>query len=395
MKTGTIVKVLIALLVLAVGFGIVYAKYFQNPGEENASPMVFQPDSQVLSRAMGETNNLTRSRSILADNPINAKGVPYVYDADLCENSPALYGCYVDHYKTLVKDYGVTTASADIQKRSQESSSILSQCHPLMHVIGRQAVGNYKTISEAFANGDSFCWSGYYHGIMEGMIANIGLENLSKELNTICADIPGKDTYNFNYYNCVHGLGHGIMAILKDELFDSLKMCDSLTGFWEQESCYGGVYMQNIIDSTNVADHKNGVKYLKPAEPLYPCTAVDTKYKGQCYLGQTSYALQVTGFNYKKVFVLCGTVEQPYRDICNQSMGRDVANQAHHEKQKTKEMCEMATDPNDITNCVIGAVKEIISYYHSDKEALEYCKILGGNDKDICTTTAKSYYSNF
>ena len=89
MKTGTIVKVLIALLVLAVGFGIVYAKYFQNPGEENASPMVFQPDSQVLSRAMGETNNLTRSRSILADNPINAKGVPYVYDGIIREDRSA------------------------------------------------------------------------------------------------------------------------------------------------------------------------------------------------------------------------------------------------------------------------------------------------------------------
>ncbi|OGJ08237.1 hypothetical protein A3I95_03015 [Candidatus Nomurabacteria bacterium RIFCSPLOWO2_02_FULL_44_12] len=264
-----------------------------------------------------------------------------------------------------------------------------------MHVIGREAANEFKTITEAFNAGDAFCWSGYYHGVMEGMVKKIGLTDLSKGLNDICSQIPGRESYNFDYYNCVHGLGHGVEAYYEGEIFHALVMCDNLTGDWERQSCYSGVFMQNIIDSTNVSDTGGVVKYLKPEEPLYPCTAVEVRYKGQCYLGQTSYALQVTSYDYKKVFDLCTTVETPYRDICNQSMGRDVANQAMHEKNRTKELCSITKDSNDFNNCVVGAVKEIISYYHSDKEALEFCDVLSGEGKNICTSTAKSYYSNF
>jgi hypothetical protein len=250
-------------------------------------------------------------------------------------------------------------------------------------------------VAEAFQHGDVFCWSGYYHGIMEAMVAKIGIKNLPGELNSVCANISGKVTYNFDYYNCVHGLGHGIMALLDDEVFDSLHMCDNLTGSWEQQSCYSGVYMQNIIDNTNVADTDNVVKYLKPDQPLYPCTAVDDKYKGQCYLGQTSYALQVDNYDFARVFALCEGVAQPYRDICNQSLGRDAANQARHDAQTTTKTCNITSDPNDRTNCMIGAVKEIISYYHDITQASGYCDIQPEPDKTTCHTTAEAYYKNF
>ena len=178
-----------------------------------------------------------------------------------------------------------------------------------MHTIGKGASQRFKTVGEAFLYGDSYCWSGYYHGVLEGVIDKIGQKNLPQELNNICADISGKAAYNFDYYNCVHGLGHGIMAENEDDVFLSLKMCDNLEGNWEEESCYSGVYMQNIIDSTTVADSGNIVKHLKSDDPMYPCNAVEDKYKYQCYLGQTSYALQVTGFDWKKIFGMCSALD--------------------------------------------------------------------------------------
>jgi hypothetical protein len=36
-----------------------------------------------------------------------------------------------------------------------------------VHVIGRTALDKYKTIADTYAHGDQFCWSGYYHGVME------------------------------------------------------------------------------------------------------------------------------------------------------------------------------------------------------------------------------------
>jgi hypothetical protein len=371
------------IIIILVAAGVVFLAY-EHRGQEEPNLKVFQPDSQVLNDA------------VHPENALSAEGLPYVYNKNECVGDPApLYICLSGYYKKVVENYGISAATDDIKLRSNENQSVLAECHPLMHVIGRAAANKFDTISGAFANGDSFCWSGYYHGIMEGMIDKIGIENLPKEMNKICADIPGKDTYDFNYFNCVHGLGHGVMALLEDEVFDSLKMCDNLAGSWERESCYGGVYMQNIIDSTNVADTDNVVKYLKPNDPLYPCTAVDPKYKGQCYLGQTSYVLQVNGYNYKNAFGLCAGVEEPYRDICNQSMGRDVANQAGHDGKKTKDFCALASTAGDRQNCIVGAVKEIISYYHADSQALQYCSLYSGDDKNICSNTAKEYYSYF
>jgi hypothetical protein len=76
-------------------------------------------------------------------------------------------------------------------------------------------------------------------------------------------------------------------------------------------------------------------------------------------------------------------------------MGRDVANQAAHNKDKTKQLCALAVAPGDFTNCVIGAAKEIISYYHSDKESLAFCNILDATNKAVCIDTTHTYYSKF
>ena len=363
----------------------------------------FQPEGQMLIQAINANEAASKSpesqpvTNTAPEHPINAASnlKAYSYDASVCQSSSAAYLCFAQFYKDLTNNYGASIAISDMKQRFNTNAVIQSDCHPLMHVVGRTAASAYTTVAEAFQHGDVFCWSGYYHGILEGMVAKIGLKNLPAEMNNVCADIPGKATYNFDYYNCVHGLGHGVMALLGDDVFASLKMCDNLTGSWEDQSCYSGVFMQNIIDSTNVADTDNVVKDLKPGDPLYPCDAVDQPYKYQCYLGQTSYALQVDNYDFGKVFALCAGVEQPFRDTCNQSMGRDAANQARHIASATTATCALANNANDTTNCMIGAVKEIISYYHDITQANAYCDIQQGGDKDTCHQTATAYYKNF
>ena len=315
-------------------------------------------------------------------------------NTDACSTNPT-YLCFADYYKKLTQKSGALKAIDDMKVRAQENPIVLGDCHPLMHVIGRTAAENYPSVSQAFAHGDPYCWSGYYHGIMEGIVDKIGIEKLPTELNNICAEIPGKEKYTFDYFNCVHGLGHGIMALLDDDVFKSLNMCDNVSGDWEQNSCYSGVFMQNIIDSTNVADTNNTVKDLKPDDPMYPCNAVATKYKNQCYLGQTSYALQVTNYNFSKVFSMCQALDEPYRDICNQSMGRDVANQSNHQSELTKTRCDIPGEDNATNNCIIGALKELISYYHSDSQAKYFCSIVDKKFQSTCNNTTNAYYSLF
>ncbi len=305
-------------------------------------------------------------------------------------STPDQFKCYREYYGELIAKDGAKPAIIDIKGRYADSF-VKSQCHQLMHIIGRASADKYKTVAEAFQEGDPFCWSGYYHGVMEGVALHLGREKLAQSLDIICAGIPGKERFSFDYYNCVHGLGHGIMAILNDELMDTLAMCDNLSGSWEQSSCWSGAFMENII--ANGIDHRS--KYLKDNDPHYPCDAVDEKYKGVCYIMQTSRMLALTGYDFVRVYALCAAAEEPYINICYQSLGRDASGSTVSDVERTKAYCLLGKDNRQQSNCVIGAVKDFISYFHSDKQAREFCSALPEDLQSICTSTAESYYLSF
>ena len=390
---GVIVALIIAILV-ALGALTLHSKtatVAQQFQPEAAMP--FQPEAQMVQSATDPSAALKRPERAAAEASRNTK-LPYAYVAQECDGaseSAVHFKCLQTYYQKIVDNFGVDVAFSDLKKRYNTDQFVVVECHPITHVIGREAVTLYPTVSQAYQHGDSFCWSGYYHGVLEGVVKNIGQENLPKKMDTICADIPGKATYNFDYYNCVHGLGHGIMELDGDDVFGSLKQCDNLTGDWEKQSCYSGTFMENVI----VFGRDGSAPDLKPQDPIYPCTAVDSKYKFQCYLGQTSFVLSQNGGDFKSTFNVCAGVEPAFRDVCGQSIGRDAANYANHDAGKTKTTCDLATFPQDKTNCVIGAVKEFISYYHAITQANAYCNILEDPDKTACLSTGAVYFKNF
>lgn len=328
--------------------------------------------------------------------PISNTPVPPPLQVTIKEivcGTEAMSSCYDKFYREKVLKEGIDVAFADLKKRYEGDSFVKAECHQLTHTIGRTAVTKYPDISDAYSRGDSFCWSGYYHGVVESFIQKVGKDNFAdgKSLNDICRPLREKSQYSFDHYNCVHGIGHGLMYIHDNELFESLKVCDVLTDSWERTSCWGGAYMENIM-----ADNKNHfTKYLKPEEPLYPCSAVDGKYKEQCYLMQTSYMLRVKGGDFSVVFDLCSSVQPPYNITCYQSLGRDASGQTVSDPVRTKEHCLLGKDETAQSNCVIGAVKDFISYHHSDVQAKVLCASLPEKLSEICFSTAKSYYQIF
>lgn len=302
------------------------------------------------------------------------------------------FDCYAKYYAKLIKENGIPAAFDDLKTRYAENSYIKAQCHPLTHVIGRVAAQGFKTVGEAYQYGDSYCWSGYYHGVLESFVGEIGLDNLGAQIDKVCEGIPGKERYAFDYYNCVHGIGHGVMAITSDNLFESFNYCDKLTGSWEQVSCAGGVFMENvIIDGLN-----RKTDYLRPSEPLYPCTASPDKYKNVCYLMQTSYMLKVNGGNFKQTFDWCKEAGEEYRATCYQSLGGDASGRSTSNALATKTTCLLGEDVEQQSNCLIGAVKDFVSHFHSDTQAKELCASFENVElKEGCLKTAQDYYARF
>ncbi len=300
--------------------------------------------------------------------------------------------CYEDFLKKQTEAGGPEQAFKALKTLYDVSDDVRYYCHPLAHEIGHAAVDKYPTVAEAYQHGDDFCWSGYYHGVMEELMGRIGKDDLAGKLNTMCVTIPGWESYSFMYYNCVHGVGHGLMEVMGGNLFDALKMCDNFGGDWERQSCYSGVFMQNIIND----DVPFVSPYLKPEDTVYPCNAVDQQYKDQCYLMQTSYMLKMNNYDFKKTFDICAHVDEGFRVTCYRSLGRDASGSTVSDLQKTHDICMSGNDYTQQSECLVGAVKDFISYYHSDVKAKQLCQSV--EDKTMqqyCMTTVEDYYRSF
>jgi hypothetical protein len=314
---------------------------------------------------------------------------------DNCASSTT-YSCYKKQLTNITNNQGPEAAMALVKKEYTSSSYVASQCHQLTHIIGRAALDKYKTIADTYAHGDQFCWSGYYHGVMEEVALKNGDNYIVKNVDSICKPIAAQGQYSFYHYNCVHGLGHGLMFVKDGDLFASLKACNPITNSWERTSCFGGVFMQNIMnEQTPDSDAKTGSKYLKPDQPMYPCTAVDQQYKDQCYLMQTSYALQTVGYNFSKVFELCGQVESQFRDTCYTSLGRDASGNSISDVDRTKANCLLGKSEEAQKYCVHGAAMDFVSYFHSDQQANKLCNSLPSNLSGDCLQVVKNYYASF
>lgn len=329
----------------------------------------------------------TDSQALVGTTPSQLKPVSATCVADGRQD----FECFEAYYMHLVESSGVELAFTELKKNYETSEAVRIECHQITHSIGHAAILRTGDVGKAFSIGDAMCWSGYYHGVMEEALEGLGTTSLESTINTICGDIPGKEAYSFDYYNCVHGLGHGVMLLYDFDLFKSLDVCSTLTGRWEQDSCGGGVFMENTM-----VEHRGGKSdYLKREDLLYPCNAVSDTHKTQCYMMQSSYMLSAVNSNFSTVFKICGTVEEPYRNICYQSLGRDASGHAVSNASRTAATCNLAPDSNALQNCVVGAVKDFISFYHSDVEAREFCAQFDDATRRICLDTTDAYYATF
>ena len=314
-----------------------------------------------------------------------------------CSNaSPTDYLCYEQRYRDLIRDYGVDAAFDELKDELSINEFARSNCHLLTHFIGRAAADLSGDVGTVYSHGDNFCGSGYYHGAMEAIVAKVGPDKILEKANSLCDNLDGYQKYSFDHYNCAHGLGHGFMDIKDNELFDSLETCDVLADSWERNRCYGGVFMENVI-AKDRPGHSS--KYLKADQPLYPCEVVENRYKNECYQRQTSYALEIQGNNFAKVFDLCTQVKDDFRLACYQGLGWDASVQSLKQgtsdatiNESTRMQCMLGKDYEARFNCAAGAVDYFIRDSYSDTRAKAFCEYFGADLRTMCLQEAEEYY---
>lgn len=254
-------------------------------------------------------------------------------------------------------------------------------CHDRAHETGRVSYEVYG--AQAFKLCSSECHSGCYHGAAEAYFHDKGTANLEQNLSTLCSG----ELNRFFSHQCVHGVGHGLMAWANYELFDALKSCDTLSGDMARHSCWTGVFMENIVGglarepgSQNFSPDRHYTKYVN-SDPHYPCSRVEEKYKGACYFLQTSRMIQLYNSDFSRVAQACQEAPQSHQRSCFLSMGRDVGGNNKHNVSAMIEQCQYAPKGMARNACVSGSVQDTFWDRSGKMEAVKYCSRLTDSEE--------------
>ncbi|MBD0291011.1 MAG: hypothetical protein ICV74_07130, partial [Thermoleophilia bacterium] len=188
---------------------------------------------------------------------------------------------------------------------------------------------------------------------------------------------PGIESTTFLLYQCVHGLGHGLMIYSGYNLPFSLRICDRLRTEWDQTSCTGGVFMENLSSTYGVKS-----KWLRDDDPVYPCDAVQERHKLYCYLMVTSRINELNGFEWRKTAETCRRVEHEWIGVCFESYGRDASGSTRQDAAEAARLCSYAGAYEG--SCVYGAARDMTSNYANGRRASELCRRIGESLRPRC-----------
>jgi hypothetical protein len=308
----------------------------------------------------------TMSTSASDPHPVAGHFSPDDVDLDTC--TPGDSRCYEQGFGNLSYHEGPERALERFDRTMASDPAVESNCHRIAHTIGSAALARFDgDVAKAFALGSSSCWSGYYHGILERAFTEASSrEEVAGVARRLCAD-SGIRSSSFVLYQCVHGLGHGLMIWSGYDLPFSLSICDQLDTDWDQTSCTGGVFMENIASSYGVRS-----QWIRDDDPVYPCQAMKERHKLYCYLMVTSRINELNGFDWKETAAVCRGVEEGWVETCFESYGRDASGSTRQDPVAVARICGFAGTWADA--CFYGAARDMTSNYANGRRASVLCR---------------------
>jgi hypothetical protein len=244
-------------------------------------------------------------------------------------------------------------------------------CHTIVHTIGAAALTrNRGDIARTFAEGSPICWSGFYHGIIERALLDAGGSTpatLRSVARTICSEALEAMT-PWVAYQCLHGLGHGVMISTGMHVPRSLEICKSTETRWERDACKGGVFMENISPSFGVSG------WFRKDDLTYPCNAVAIEDRARCYLTITTRILPAVGNDWNEAATVCAEVETDFVQACFGSLGRDASSHSGRDVETTIEQCAAARPYGGEAACIRAAAQDVTANFTSGERARPLCE---------------------
>lgn len=313
--------------------------------------------------------------------------------------------CHAAALDAALASGGAPAALALLDRLAERDPGVRRDGHMYAHRIGISALKSVDEVGPVFASCSPGWQSGCYHGVIQGyfiLSERAGTGVTTASLDALCG--PHRAARNaFLLFQCTHGLGHGLDILHRRDLPKALDSCSLLSRAAEQEMCWAGVFMENIIAATEpdnalaagaaMAGHGGhgghgghdersdeggtapapAFRLLDPSDLHYPCSALDPKYLTACYTIQTSAMLNQSGRDFARVAGECGRAPEKARPTCFLSFGRDVHSAAAGSAEKAVQLCGLAPEAFR-PDCHRGVVQSKINVNANPAEGISYCR---------------------
>jgi hypothetical protein len=280
---------------------------------------------------------------------------------------------------------------------------IRARGHDFTHVVGINAWKPGRDVGSVYEACTPLFQSGCYHGVVQAWLDINGAD--SANVANLCDLIPVTRSNLWLRFQCVHGLGHGLVQARSLHLRQALEGCDWLFDSWDEESCYGGAFMEFIVAGRGQSHHRHGsaeadtaapadehaghgdhahgdppapadtFAIRNPVDPLYPCSVLDTRYQRACYGMQAGIIIEITGADFGRIAAACNDAPVPMRPACYQGVGTYVSGFTVRDANRSIELCSLG-NPAYRAWCFVGVVKNFIDVTADPQDGFDFCRLL-------------------
>ena len=232
-----------------------------------------------------------------------------------CENMPDSYArttCYKPFFQSVV--FTNSGAYALNLSKELERDGVIKDCHLFAHHIGASLLEKHNfDVKKAFNSCSKECIQGCYHGVLEDYIStsNWNPEEVSTRGLELCKSITDD---NMLLRQCVHGLGHGLIARKFTPLTNATDICRNIEDPNFQHACLGGVYMEYMDVFLPLSEAE--LVELVPVVCDETDSLNDIELSSKCYHAVGQGFMFYSGNNLEKSKELCKYVKKEFIEEC-------------------------------------------------------------------------------
>ena len=307
--------------------------------------------------------------------------------------------CYEPQVLALRAQRGTRFAMGALHRLIALDRDVAYSGHDYAHMIGITTYKASGDFSSSFKSCTEILQSGCYHGVIQTYLMsfpNVG----SPEVNSVCREYTTPEADRWLRFQCVHGMGHGLTMFYDHDLPQALKGCDMLGEEWDQKSCYGGAFMENIVFATDpsmanmvmgkeeaggkmdMPMNEHGTarpkfKMIDRADPFFPCSALGDRYQADCWQMQPAVMMYLFDGDWAKSFAACDRAPDRWRAECYQGLGTTISGGTIQNHDDAIRLCSRGSERYQPW-CYEGVVKNFIDVTAKSGDGISFCKVVPG-----------------